>query len=104
MKRLLTIVLVTSIVFGLWFGYLWFQDKKAAEEIVDNGAELNSAGIRDIRAEIASWQALSGENLSWDIASGSLASGGVLSWDVLSWGILPPVSWGVMTWSTWIAQ
>lgn len=85
MKRVLTIIVVTIIIFLIGFVFLRVQNEEFAETLLDD-AGLNTARIRKNRA-----------TMSWSVMTGATMSGQVMTWDTMSWAML---SWDTMTWST----
>jgi uncharacterized protein YneF (UPF0154 family) len=48
MKRLLTIIIVSALAFGIAFFFLWLENKEFADKLVDD-ARLNTTRIRQNR-------------------------------------------------------
>ncbi len=83
MKRLLTIILVSALAFGIAFFFLWMKNEEFANNLIDE-ATLNTRWIRENRpvkvventggvltGEMQSWSVF-----SWVVMTGSATTGG----------------------------
>ena len=77
MKRVLSIIVVTTIIFLIGFVFLRLQNEEFAETLLDDTG-LNSARIRKNKA------AMSGSTMSWDVSTGSVMTGDIMSWAVMT--------------------
>lgn len=82
MKRILSIIAVTTIIFLIGFVFLRVENEDFAATLLDDTG-LNSARIRKNK-ESMSWSVATGAILTGDTMSGSLFSGNLLTWTTIT--------------------
>ena len=78
MKRVLSIIVITTIIFLIGFVFLRVENEDFAATLLDD-VRLDSTRIRKNKAT------LSGAIMTWDVATGSILTGDTMSWSILSW-------------------
>lgn len=85
MKRIISIIVVTTIIFLIGFVFLRVENEDFAATLLDDTG-LNSVRIRKHK-----------DAMSWSVSTGSTLSGEVMTGNVLTWSVLTGTT---TTWST----
>ena len=86
MKRVLSIIIVTVIIFLIGFAFLWVNNEEFAEKMVDD-VGLNATRIRKHKMSMT-WSTVTWSIMTWDLATGAMMSGGSMSGMTMTWMLL----------------